>query len=96
MLQDKTRVWLNSARFVKGMSGVFTLQNRNKEVIYIGGSPNLQKTFSHFLDTDFEGDKCKQQTKWYQREFVKEFAQRSEQLLEEHKNEFGKLPKCNE
>ena len=41
ILDDKIRVWLDSAKFVKAIPGVFVLYNRKKETIYIGESDNL-------------------------------------------------------
>ena len=43
MLDDKMRVWLNSAKFVKPIAGVYVLYNRNKEVIFVGKTDNLEK-----------------------------------------------------
>jgi len=95
LLDDKMRVWLESAKFVKSVSGVYVLYNRSKEPIYIGATNNLEETFTKYVDTDFEGNECKQKTQSYQREFTdnpKEFQLR---LIEQFKNESGKLPGCN-
>ena len=45
LLEDKMRVWLESAKFVKPLSGVYVLYNRGKEVIYIGETSNMESTF---------------------------------------------------
>lgn len=95
MLEDKIRVWMDSARFVKGMAGIFILYDRNKEVIYIDGSENLQKTFSNYLDSNFEGDECKQKTQYYQREFADDYLKKKSSLLDEYEKENGKAPICN-
>jgi len=55
LLGDKMRVWVSSAAFVKPNSAVYVFYNRKKEVIYIGNSTNLEKTFSKYVETDFEG-----------------------------------------
>ena len=56
LLDDKMRVWLESAKFVKPVSGVYILYNRNKEPIYIGEANNLEERFTKYVDTDFEGN----------------------------------------
>jgi excinuclease UvrABC nuclease subunit len=95
LLDDKMRVWLNSAIFVKPVPGVYILYNRNKEAIYIGESSNLESTFTKYVDTDFDGNECKQKTHSYQREFTDNPKDRQLQLIEEFKNQMGKLPSCN-
>lgn len=95
LLEDKMRVWLESAKFVKAIPGVYVLYNRNKEVIYIGESSNLEETFTKYVDTEFEGNKCKQKTQSYQREFTNNPKERQMQLMEVFKKESGKLPSCN-
>jgi len=95
LLDDKMRVWLESAKFVKPVPGVYVLYNRNKEPLYIGETNNLEKTFSKYVDTDFEENECKQKTQFYQREFIDNPKERQLQLIEEFKNESGKFPTCN-
>lgn len=95
ILDDKIRVWLESAKFVKSKPGVYVLYDKNKEAIYIGESQNLQQTFTKYVDTDFENNFCKQKTHSYQREFINNPKERLRILLDDFKNEFGKLPSCN-
>jgi len=71
------------------------LCNRNKEIIYIGESENLQQTFTKYVDNNFENDSDKQKTQSYQREFVEDPKERKRILLEDFKREHGKLPSCN-
>ena len=96
ILDDKLRVWLESSRFVKAKPGVYVLYGKSNEVIYIGQSNNLQKRFAKYIDTNFENDNCKQKTVAYQREFLDDPKERQNQLLEEFKDRFGRLPLCNE
>jgi len=49
-------------RFVKAKPGVYVLYDKNKDVIYIGESENLQNQFAKYVDTNFENDTCKQKT----------------------------------
>lgn len=95
LLDDKMRVWLESAKFVKPVPGVYVLYNRSKEPLYIGETNNLEKTFTKYVETDFEGNECRQKTQFYQREFLDNPKERQLQLIEEFKNESGKLPGCN-
>jgi len=95
LLEDKFRVWLESAKFVKPVPGVYVLYNRKKEAIYIGETNNLEETFTKYVDTDFEGNECKQKTQSYQREFIDNPKEFQLQLIEKFKNESGKLPACN-
>ena len=34
ILDDKVRIWVSSAKFVKAISGVYVLYDRKKEIIY--------------------------------------------------------------
>ena len=95
LLDDKIRIWIESAKFVKPVPGVYVLYNRSKEAIYIGGTDNLEETFTKYVDDDFEGSECKQKTQSYQREFTDNPKERQLQLIEQFKNESGKLPTCN-
>jgi|TARA_B100000809_G_scaffold186128_1_gene184295 excinuclease UvrABC nuclease subunit len=95
LLEDKMRVWLESAKFVKPVSGVYVLYNRSKEPIYIGETNNLAETFTKYVDTDFEGNECKQKTQSYQREFIENPKEHQLRLIEQVKSESGKLPGCN-
>ena len=95
LLDDKMRVWLESAKFVKPVPGVYVLYNRNKEAIYIGETNNLEKRFTKYVDADFEENECKQKTQFYQREFTDTPKEYQLRLIEQFKNESGKLPSCN-
>jgi len=95
ILDDKLRVWLQSAKFVKAKPGVYVLYDKNHDVIYIGESENLQNKFAKYVDLNFENDTCIQKTHTYQREFVENPKERKRQLLEEFKKEHGKIPCCN-
>ena len=96
ILDDKLRVWLESAKFVKGKPGVYALYDKNKDIIFIGESDNLAQTFTKYVDANFENDACKQKTAFYQREFVENPQERMKQLLEDFKNEHGKVPLCHD
>ena len=95
ILQEKVHLWIDSARFVKAKPGVYILYNKQLEAIYIGQSENLQSQFSKYLDTDFEGNECKQKTHTYQRIFTDNPKEQQQTLLDDFKNQNGKLPNCN-
>lgn len=95
LLEDKMRVWLENAKFVKPVPGVYVLYNRKKDPIYIGYSKNLEATFSKYVDFEFEENECKQKTQYYQREFMENPESRQEQLIEEFKKNTGNPPTCN-
>jgi len=95
LLDDKMRVWVESAKFVKSIPGVYVLYNRNKEPIFIGETDNLETTFTKYLDTEFEGNECLQKTSSYQRVFTNNQKQEYMELIERFKNETGKYPLCN-
>ena len=95
LLEDKMRIWIESAKFVKAIPGVYVLYNRKKEPIYIGATDNLEETFTKYVDEDFDGDECKQKTQTYQREFTESPKEKQIELIKQVKNELGKIPICN-
>ena len=95
LLEDKVHLWIQSSRFVKAKPAVYVFYDKNKDVIYIGESENLQQRFSKYVDTNFDNDACKQKTASYQREFVENPKEQKKQLLDDFKKSYGKLPCCN-
>ena len=95
VLEEKIHLWIDSARFVKSRSGVYILYNKKQEPIFIGASENLQKQFSAYLDSDFQNDECKQKTHSYQRFFTEDQTEKRNTLLNQFKEENGRLPECN-
>ena len=71
------------------------LYNRNKEPIFVGETNNLEKTFTNYVDTEFDGNECMKKTSFYQRVFTNDQKQRQLELMEVVKNETGKYPSCN-
>lgn len=95
LLDDKMRVWLQNAKFVKPHSGVYVLYDRNKMPIYIGHTNNMEEQFTKYVDTDFEGDQCKQKTSSYQRMFTTNPKQIQQDLICDFKEKTGDVPVCN-
>lgn len=95
LLDDKMRVWLQNVKFVKPYSGVYVLYNRNKIPIYIGETSNMEERFTKYVDTDFEGDSCKQKTSSYQRIFTENPKKLQQELIDDFKQRTGGIPECN-
>ena len=56
---------------------------------------NLEKTFTKYVDTNFDENECKQKTQFYQRVFTDNPKQLQLQLIYEFKNKTSKFPTCN-
>jgi excinuclease UvrABC nuclease subunit len=95
LLEEKIHLWIDSARFVKAKPAIYILYDKKLDAIYIGVSDNLEYQFSKYLDTDFEGNSCKQKTHTYQRIFTTNQKERKKILLEQFKMKYGRLPGCN-
>jgi len=95
LLDDKMRVWTDSAQYVKPNPGVYVLYNRSKDVIYIGETSNLEETFTNYVNTEFEENECKQKTSSYQRVYAENPKEIQLRLIEDFKNETGNIPVCN-
>jgi len=95
LLDDKMRVWTDSAQYVKPNPGVYVLYNRNKDAIYIGETNNLEETFTNYVNTEFEENECKQKTSSYQRLYTENPKEMQLQLIAEFKNKTGNIPVCN-
>lgn len=96
ILDEKVQLWLDSARFVKSKPAVYILYDKKLVPLYIGHSENLQKQFTLYLDTDFEGNECKQKTHTYQKSFVESPENKMQQLLDDYKDKNGQYPICNQ
>ena len=95
LLDDKMRVWTDSAQYVKPNPGVYVLYNRSKEIIFIGETNNLEETFTNYVNTEFEENECKQKTSSYQRVYAENPKEMQLRLIEDFKNETGSIPVCN-
>jgi hypothetical protein len=95
LLDDKMRVWTDSSQYVKPNSGVYVLYNRKRDPIFIGETDSLEAEFAKYVDTEFEGDECKQKTSFYQRIFAENPKEMQLQLIEDFKNQTGNIPVCN-
>ncbi|UCG36259.1 MAG: GIY-YIG nuclease family protein [Candidatus Bathyarchaeota archaeon] len=91
----KTYYWGEKAKHVPEESGVYALYDKDRNLIYIGESNNLRKDFTNYLETDFSGDLCKRETRYYEREVTPNQEERAKELLSEYQQSHGELPKCN-
>jgi len=94
-ISGKMYVWGERAKYVPGEAGVYAFFSEEGVLIYVDGSANLQKTFAHYLDTDFSDDPRKSETKYYKRESVPNWDDRVNELLDEYIRENGELPRLN-
>jgi excinuclease UvrABC nuclease subunit len=95
LLDDKMRVWTDSSQYVKANPGVYVLYNRKRDPIFIGETDNLEAEFAKYVNTEFEGDECKQKTSFYQRVFADNPKEMQLRLIEDFKSQTGNIPVCN-
>ena len=94
-IQGKLYLWGKMAKGVPAEIGVFALYDKNRKMIYIGGSSNLRDTFSSFIETNFSDDPRKRETVYYRRMSTENWEETVKNLLEEYKVEYGDVPKLN-
>jgi hypothetical protein len=94
-ISGKMYVWGDKAKHVPEESGVYTLYNEDKVLIYIGESTNLRQKFTHNLETNFSKDPRKCETKYYKREVTGKREERFKELLDEYRQKHNELPKYN-
>ncbi len=94
-ISGKLYVWNDRAKNVSEESGAYAFYNENRFLIYIGQSINLKERFTHYLKTDFSKDPRKRETEYYKRELTSKPENRMKELLDEHRQKYGELPRCN-
>ncbi len=94
-ISGKMYVWNDRAKNVSEESGVYAFYDENRFLIYIGQSMNLRERFAHYLKTDFSKDPRKRETEYYKREPTSKPENRMKELLDEHRQKYGELPRCN-
>jgi len=95
LISGKMYVWGERVKYVPEEAGVYALYNEDRVLIYLGGSTNLQKTFTHCLETNFSDDPRKRETRYYKRESTLNWEERVKELVDEYSQEHGELPKLN-
>jgi hypothetical protein len=94
-VQGNLYMWGERAKGVPTESGVYAFYDKNRVLIYIGGSENLRETFTNYLQTDFSDDPRKQETTYYRRMSTEDWEETVKCLLEEYKQDSGDIPKLN-
>jgi hypothetical protein len=94
-ISGKLYTWGERAKYVPEEAGVYAFYSEDRALIYLDGSTNLRKTFTNYLETDFSDDSRKRETRYYKRESTLNWKERVEELLGEHRQENGELPKLN-
>ena len=94
-IQGKLYLWGEKAKGVLKESGVYAFYDKNRLMLYIGGSPNLRETFTRYNATNFSDDPRKRETVYYRRMGIVNWEETVKNLLDEYKQGFGDIPKLN-
>lgn len=87
--------WGERAKYVPEEAGVYAFYSEDRTLIYLEGSPNLRRTFTNYLETNFSEDPRKRKTVYYKRESTINWQERAKELLNEYSQQHGELPKLN-
>lgn len=94
-IQGNLYMWGERAKGVPEEAGVYAFYDKNRIMIYLGGSSNLRKTFTNYLETKFSDDPRKRQTVYYRRMSTPSWEETVKSLLGEYKKDCGDIPKLN-
>ncbi len=94
-IQGNLYMWGERAKGVPEETGVYTFYDKNRTMIYVGGSSNLRDTFTRYLETNFSDDPRKRETVYYKRMTTPCWEETVKSLLEEYELECGEVPKLN-
>ncbi|MCW3976891.1 MAG: hypothetical protein NWE77_03050, partial [Candidatus Bathyarchaeota archaeon] len=94
-IQGKLYMWGERAKYVPEETGVYAFYDKNRVLIYLGGSSNLRETFSRYQETNFSDDPRKRETVYYRRMSAINWEERVKNLLDEYKQDCGDIPKLN-
>jgi hypothetical protein len=94
-IQGKLYLWGKRAKGVPEETGVYALYDKNRMLIYVGGSSNLRQTFSRYLETNFSDDLRKRETVYYRRMVTTNWEETVKNLVENYKHKCGDVPKLN-
>jgi hypothetical protein len=92
---EKLFLWDKGIQFSPKTSGVYLFYDKNRQIIYIGGTENIRKTFMDYFESNFSSDPRKKETKYYKRMTSSTWKQTHEVLLKDYYKKFGKTPKYN-
>jgi hypothetical protein len=94
-IQGKLYMWGEKAKGVPEESGVYAFYDKNRAMLYLGGSSNLRETFSSYLKTNFSDDPRKRETVYYRRMSTLKWEETVKSLLDEYIKDCGVIPKLN-
>ena len=94
-IQGKLYMWGERAKGVPEEAGVYAFYDKNRIMIYIGGSPNLRETFNLYHETNFSDDIRKRETVYYRRMITTNWEETVKSLIDEYKKDCGDIPKLN-
>ncbi|MCW4034127.1 MAG: hypothetical protein NWF03_02045 [Candidatus Bathyarchaeota archaeon] len=94
-IQGNLYLWGERAKGVPEETGVYAFYDKDRTMIYLGGSSNLRETFSNYLETDFSDDPRKRDTVYYRRMNTTNWEETVKCLLEEYKKDCGEIPRLN-
>ena len=94
-IQGKMYLWGERAKGVPEECGIYAFFDKNRVMLYLGGSPNLRETFTRYLETNFSDDPRKRETIYYRRMGTTNWDETVKNLLDEYKEGCGDLPKLN-
>jgi hypothetical protein len=94
-IQGKLYLWGERAKGVPEEIGVYAFYDKNRIMIYLGGSSNLRETFTRYLETNFSDDPRKRETVYYRRMSTPNWEETVKSLLDEYKKDCGAIPKLN-
>lgn len=95
LIQGKLYMWGEKAKYVPEETGVYAFYDKNRMLIYVGGSSNLRETFTRYRETNFSDDPRKRETVYYRRMSTKNWEETVKKLLDEYKLDCGDIPKLN-
>ena len=94
-IQGDLYKWGERAKGVPTESGVYAFYNKNRDIIYMGGSSNLRETFTKYVQTNFSDDPRKRETIYYRRMNTNNWEETVKSLLNKYKQDSGDIPKLN-
>jgi hypothetical protein len=95
-IQGKLYMWGEKAKYVPEEMGVYAFYDKNRILIYVGGSSNLRETFTRYQETNFSDDPRKRETVYYRRMMITQnWEETVKKLLDEYKLDCGDIPKLN-
>jgi hypothetical protein len=94
-IQGKLYLWGERAKGVPEEIGVYAFYDKNRVMIYLGGSSNLRETFTRYIETNFYDDPRKREAVYYRRMSTPNWKETVKNLLDEYKKDCGAIPKLN-